>query len=129
MSVPENLKFTKEHEWIRVEERVGTVGVTDFAQKELGDIVFVEHPPLQKEVKQFQECGVLESVKTVSSLFSPVSGQITEINAQLTGSPDLVNKDPYGAGWIYKIQFENATELENLLDPAQYQAHIGTLAH
>jgi len=125
MNLPENLKYTKDHEWILVEGGVGTVGITDHAQGELGDVVFVELPAVGKAVKQADSFGTIEAVKAVSDLYSPVSGSIAEINKELAGTPELVNRDPYGKGWMVKIRLTNPDELKNLLDAAAYKALLG----
>jgi glycine cleavage system H protein len=125
MSFPANLKYTKEHEWVLVEGNIGTVGVTDHAQSELGDVVFVELPAVGKVLKQSDSFGTIEAVKAVSDLFSPLSGTVTEVNTELDGAPELVNKEPYGKGWMVKIQLSNPGEVASLLTAAQYQALIG----
>ncbi len=126
MQFPENLKYTKEHEWIRVEDnQIGVVGITDYAQSELGDIVYVELPQIGKVVKQLESFGTIEAVKAVSDLFSPVSGEIIEVNEKLKDSPDLINKDPYGEGWIIKIKISDLKELDNLLSVEDYKKLIG----
>lgn len=126
MQFPENLKYTKEHEWIRVEDnQIGVVGITDYAQSELGDIVYVELPQIGKVVKQLEPFGTIEAVKAVSDLFSPVSGEVIEVNEKLKDSPDLVNKDPYGEGWIIKIKINDLKELDNLLSAEDYRKLIG----
>ncbi|MBP2018422.1 glycine cleavage system H protein [Symbiobacterium terraclitae] len=121
-NVPADLKYTKEHEWIRVEGNVGVVGITWFAQDQLGDVVFVELPEVGRELKQNEQFGVVESVKTVSDLYIPVSGKVVEVNTKLEGSPELINQDPYGEGWILKIEIANPAELDSLLDAAGYEA-------
>jgi glycine cleavage system H protein len=125
MLIPEDLKYTKEHEWIRVEGNIGTVGITDFAQSELGDIVFVDLNKNLTEVTQGQVFGTVEAVKTVSDLFSPVSGKIVEFNTNLETNAEVVNKDPYGEGWMIKIELSNPSELDNLLDANAYRSLIG----
>jgi len=125
MLIPEDLKYTKEHEWIRVEGNIGTVGITDFAQSELGDIVFVDLNKNLSEVTQGQVFGTVEAVKTVSDLFSPVSGKIVEFNTNLETNAEVVNKDPYGEGWMIKIELSNPSELDNLLDANAYRTLIG----
>ena len=119
--VPENLKYTKEHEWIRVEGNVGAVGITDHAQEALGDVVFVELPVAGKRVAQGEEACSVESSKAASSIYAPASGTVKQVNEDLTADPSLVNSDPYGQGWIYKIELSNPAELETLLTPEQYQ--------
>jgi glycine cleavage system H protein len=125
MLIPEDLRYTKEHEWIRVEGNIGTVGITDFAQSELGDIVFVDLNKNLTEVTQGQVFGTVEAVKTVSDLFSPVSGKIVEFNTNLETNAEVVNKDPYGEGWMIKIELSNPSELDNLLDANAYRSLIG----
>jgi glycine cleavage system H protein len=125
MLIPEDLKYSKEHEWIRVEGNIGTVGITDFAQSELGDIVFVDLNKNLSEVTQGQVFGTVEAVKTVSDLFSPVSGKIVEFNTNLETNAEVVNKDPYGEGWMIKIELSNPSELDNLLDANAYRSLIG----
>jgi glycine cleavage system H protein len=125
MTFPENLKYTKDHEWILVNGTTGTVGITDHAQGELGDVVFVELPAVGKTVKQHDSFGTIEAVKAVSDLYAPVSGTIAEVNAALTNAPDTVNKDPYGKGWMVKITLSNPAEVAALLDAAGYKALIG----
>src|SRR3989338_5152289 len=124
MNFPEDLKYTKEHEWIRVEGKNGTIGITDYAQKELGDIVFVDLPELNSELEHNAAFGVVESVKAVSDLFSPISGKVVKINSALNDEPELVNKDPYGKGWMLSIEIKDAGELNNLFDASQYQAYV-----
>lgn len=125
MLIPEDLKYTKEHEWIRVEGNIGVIGITDFAQSELGDIVFVDLNKDKIEVKQGEVFGTVEAVKTVSDLYAPISGKIIEFNPVLESSADIVNKDPYGEGWLVKIEISNPSELDNLLDAEAYKALIG----
>lgn len=125
MNLPENLKYTKDHEWIRVEGTTGTVGITDHAQGELGDVVFVELPAAGRSVKQGESFGTIEAVKAVSDLYAPVSGSVTDVNPDLNGTPELVNKDPYGKGWMVKIQLSKPDELKNLLDAAAYSSMLG----
>ncbi len=126
MQFPENLKYTKEHEWIRVEDNfIGVVGITEYAQSELGDIVYVELPQIGKVVKQLESFGTIEAVKTVADLFAPVSGEIIEVNEKLKSSPELINKDPYGEGWIIKIKIKDLNELNNLLSAEDYRKLIG----
>lgn len=125
MNIPDDLKYTKEHEWIRVEGNIGTVGITDFAQSELGDIVFVNLNKSKTEVKQGEVFGTIEAVKTVSDLFAPVSGKIIEYNNKLESNAEIVNKDPYGEGWLVKIEISNPEELNNLLDAEAYKTLIG----
>jgi glycine cleavage system H protein len=123
--IPAELKYTKEHEWVIVEGKIATIGITDHAQSELGDIVFVEMPELGKQLTQNGEFGVVESVKTVSNLYSPVSGKITAVNELLGGKPETINKDPYGQGWIIKVENINADELNKLLNAEEYKKFLG----
>jgi glycine cleavage system H protein len=125
MTFPEHLKYTKDHEWILVEGTTGTVGITDHAQGELGDVVFVELPAPGKSVKIGESFGTIEAVKAVSDLYAPISGQITVTNEELSATPELVNKDPYGKGWMVKVKITNPDELKGLMDAAAYQALIG----
>jgi glycine cleavage system H protein len=122
MNVPENLLYTKDHEWLRVEGNIGYVGVTDFAQGELGDIVFIEIETVGETLKKEEVFGTIEAVKTVSDMFMPVSGEILELNPALEETPDVVNKDPYGKGWMIKIKITNPSETGSLLSPEQYKA-------
>ena len=119
MSV-EQLKYTKEHEWIRVEGEIATMGITDYAQGELGDVVFVELPGVGTKVNQMQPFGTIEAVKTVADLFAPVSGEVIEINALIESSPAIVNSDPYGQGWFIKIKIADKSELKSLLSYNEY---------
>ena len=125
MTLPATLKYTKDHEWIRVEGDVAYIGITDHAQKELGDIVYVDIDTLDKEVAQHEVFGTVEAVKTVSDLFSPISGTVLEINDKLGDAPETVNADPYGNGWMVKISIKNPTELEELLSSEAYGELIG----
>ena len=125
MNLPATLKYTKEHEWIRVEGDVAFIGVTDHAQKELGDIVYVDIDTLDKEVARDEVFGTVEAVKTVSDLFSPISGTVLEINDKLDGSPELVNSDPYGDGWMIKMSVSDPAELEALLSAETYGELVG----
>ena len=120
MNLPTDLKYTKEHEWIRVEGDVAYIGITDHAQKELGDIVYVDIDTLDKEVAQNDVFGTVEAVKTVSDLFSPITGTVLEVNSHLDGTPEAVNADPYGDGWMIKMSIANPAELEYLLTAEAY---------
>lgn len=124
MSVPSNLLYTKDHEWVLVEGEIATVGVTDFAQGELGDVVFVEIETEGESLAFGETFGTIEAVKTVSDLFMPVAGVVAEVNAKLEDTPDVVNSDPYGDGWMVKIKIENSEDLKSLLSPADYEALI-----
>ncbi|MDP3683391.1 MAG: glycine cleavage system protein GcvH [Ignavibacteria bacterium] len=125
MNIPQALKYTKEHEWISVTGNIATVGITDYAQGELGDVVFVDIDPNLQEVKQNSNFGTIEAVKTVSELYAPCSGKVLEINKMLTETPETVNVDPYGEGWMIKIEITNPAELSELLDDAAYSQLIG----
>lgn len=125
MNVPGNLKYTKDHEWLRVEGNMAYVGVTDFAQSELGDIVFVEIETVGETMKKEEVFGTIEAVKTVSDMFMPVGGEILEMNPAIEETPDVVNKDPYGKGWMIKIIITDTSEVNLLLTPEQYKELIG----
>jgi glycine cleavage system H protein len=125
MNIPSNLKYTKEHEWIRVEGEVAYVGITDYAQGELGEIVFVEIETVGESLAENATFGSVEAVKTVSDLFMPMSGEILEMNPALEDHPELVNNDPYGDGWMIKVAINDLAELDTLLDAAAYEALIG----
>jgi glycine cleavage system H protein len=125
MNVPGNLKYTKDHEWIRVEGNIGYIGITDFAQGELGDIVFVEIETVGETLKKEEVFGTIEAVKTVSDIFMPVGGEILEMNQEIGENPDLVNKDPYGKGWMIRIKIANSSEISGLLTPEKYKTLIG----
>ena len=120
--IPSELRYTKEHEWVRVEGDVATVGITQHAADQLGDIVFVELPEPGKRLEQFATFGVVESVKAVSDLFAPVAGEVLEGNAGLATTPEIVNSDPYGAGWMLRVRLSDPAQLGQLLDPAAYEA-------
>ena len=124
-NVPTDLKYAKSHEWVRVSGDTATVGITDHAQHELTDIVFVELPAVGRTVKAGEACAVVESVKTASDIYSPVSGEILEVNQAVVDKPELVNTDPHGNGWFYKIKLSDAAELNALLTPENYKAQIG----
>ena len=125
MNIPTNLKYTKDHEWVAVDGDVATVGITDFAQGELGDIVYVEVETLDETLAMEEVFGTVEAVKTVSDLFLPVSGEIIEFNEALESEPEAVNSDPYGAGWMIKIKMSDPAELDDLLSDADYAVLIG----
>ncbi|KIX90300.1 glycine cleavage system protein H [Staphylococcus microti] len=125
MAVPSNLKYSKEHEWVKVEGNTAIIGITDFAQNELGDIVFVELPEVDDEVSEGDTFGSVESVKTVSELYSPVSGKVIEVNESLEDEPEAVNESPYENAWMVKVELTDESELEALLDAASYEAMIG----
>lgn len=126
MHFPENLRYTKDHEWIRLEEgNTAVIGITDFAQRELGDIVYVDVPTVGKTLNAEEVFGTVEAVKTVSDLYLPVAGTITEVNAALESQPELVNNDPYGAGWMVKITVNNPADIDALMDAATYTGMVG----
>jgi glycine cleavage system H protein len=124
MNIPENLKFTKDHEWVKVEGNTAIVGITDFAQSELGDIVFVEIETEDEELEKEEVFGTIEAVKTVSDLYMPVSGKVVEVNEELESKPELVNKEPYDGGWMIKIEMNNPDEVSELLSASQYKELI-----
>ena len=124
MEFPEGLLYTKEHEWLKVEDNQATVGITDYAQSELGDVVFVELPAVGEELEQSKRLGVVESVKTVSDLFSPLSGKIIEINTALEAEPELVNSFPFEKGWMIKLEIKDKAEMKNLLSAADYKKFV-----
>jgi glycine cleavage system H protein len=125
MNIPDNLKYTKEHEWVRLEGDVAVIGITDFAQSELGDIVFVEVETVDEALAADEVFGTIEAVKTVSDLFMPVSGEVVAFNEGVEDDPSLVNDDPYGEGWLIKVKVNDAGDVAALLDAAGYKAHIG----
>ena len=125
MNIPSELKYTKEHEWVRLEGDVAVIGITDFAQGELGDIVFVEVETVDESLGADEVFGTIEAVKTVSDLFMPVAGEVTEFNEAVDDDPALVNSDPYGEGWLIKVKVEDALAVEGLMDAETYKAHIG----
>ena len=124
MNLPENLKYTDDHEWVSINDGVATVGITDFAQSELGDIIFVEFPDTGISVNQKETSGTLEAVKTVADIYSPVTGEIIEINENLESKPELINEDPYKNGWILKIKMTNLEEFDGLLSNKDYEKLI-----
>lgn len=125
MNIPANLKYTKDHEWVKIDGTVATVGITEFAQGELGDIVYVEIETEGENLAKEEIFGTVEAVKTVSDLFMPLSGKVLEFNKELEAAPDKVNSDPYGAGWMIKVELSNAAEANELLSAADYKALIG----
>ena len=125
MSVPEDLKYAETHEWVRIDKAIGTVGITDHAQAELTDIVFVELPKVGAKVTAKQQAAVVESVKAASDIYSPVSGEIAEVNSELENNPALVNTAPYAEGWLFKVRLEQGVDLSELKDAAAYRAQIG----
>jgi glycine cleavage system H protein len=125
---PADYRYTKDHEWIKLEGAVGTVGITDYAQKELGDVVFVELPKIGIKMNAGQSFGSVESVKAVSDIFMPVSGEITEINSSLVDAPEKINQDPQGSAWLVRIRLSDPQEASNLMDAAAYEAYVSTQA-
>lgn len=125
MNVPEDLNYAETHEWIRLDGDTGTVGITDHAQAELTDIVYVDPPKVGSKVTAGQAAAVVESVKAASDIYSPVDGEVTEVNEGLSSDPALVNTDPYGAGWLFKVRVANASQIASLKSPAEYRAQIG----
>ena len=125
MKVPENVKYTNDHEWVRVEGKIGIIGITDYAQGELGDAVFIDIDSDLSEISKGQSFGTIEAVKTVSDIFAPFSGKVIEINKNLAESPELVNTDPYGNGWMIKAELKNPADLNDLLDANAYKALVG----
>jgi len=124
MNIPENLKYTKDHEWLKIDGDEAMIGITDYAQNELGDIVFIEVETVDEELDREETFGTIEAVKTVSDMFMPVSGTVVEFNETLENSPEVVNSDPYGDGWIIKVKIANLDELDDLLDAAAYKELI-----
>jgi glycine cleavage system H protein len=124
-NVPTDLKFAKSHEWVRISGDTATVGISDHAQHELTDIVFVELPQLNRQLKAGESCAVVESVKTASDIYAPMSGQVVEVNKAVVDNPALVNTEPYGGGWFFKLKLANAAEAGPLLTPDQYKAEVG----
>lgn len=124
MNIPENLKYTKDHEWVKVDGNQVIIGITEYAQGELGDIVFVDIDPDIQEFVNGESFGTIEAVKTVSDLFAPCNGKVIEVNSSLEDQPELINTDPYGEGWIIKVELSDPSELDGLLDSATYQAQI-----
>ncbi|HLN52711.1 MAG TPA: glycine cleavage system protein GcvH [Lentimicrobium sp.] len=125
MNIPVDLKYTKDHEWIKVDGDIAYVGVTDYAQGELGDIVFIEVETVGEVIEEGETFGSIEAVKTVSDMFMPVTAEVLEFNEALNSSPELINKDPYGEGWIVKVRIEDASQLKNLMDAEAYKEHLG----
>lgn len=124
MDVPHDLRYTREHEWVRIEDGIAVVGITDHAQDQLGDIVFVDFPEEGAEMLQFEKFGEIESVKAVSDLFAPLTGEVVEVNSRLEGEPELVNTSPYGEGWMLKMNMANPRELEALMTAADYERFV-----
>jgi len=129
MNLPEGLKYTKEHEWVKIDGDIATVGITDFAQQQLTDIVFVELPEKGKRVEQSKQAAVVESVKSVSDIFAPLSGEVTEVNSSIVDTPEKLNKDPYGEGWLFKIKITDRSKIDNLLSAKEYEEFVKSEAH
>ena len=125
MNFPENMKYTADHEWIRIEGKFGWIGITDYAQGELGDIVYIEVPAVGTKVEKGKSFGTIEAVKAVSDLFAPVAGEVVEINTEIKDHPEIVNKDPYGKGWMVKIMISDSAQLDTLLDVQAYKNLVG----
>ncbi|MGQ9617746.1 MAG: glycine cleavage system protein GcvH [Candidatus Aminicenantia bacterium] len=125
---PQDFYYTKEHEWVKVEGEKGIVGITDYAQKSLGDIVYVELPPLGKTVKFMETAGTIESVKAASDIFSPITGEVLEVNENLKDSPELINKDPHGNGWLFVVKLHDKTELKKLMPAVEYEKYVDSLS-
>jgi glycine cleavage system H protein len=125
MNFPDDVKYTADHEWIRTEGKFGLMGITDYAQSELGDIVYIEIPAVGIKVEKGKSCGTIEAVKAVSDLFAPVSGEVVEVNPEIKDHPEIVNKDPYGSGWLVKILISEPAQLDTLLDGQAYKTLIG----
>ncbi|HEK85092.1 MAG TPA: glycine cleavage system protein GcvH [Candidatus Aminicenantes bacterium] len=126
---PENLFYTKDHEWIKVEGEEAVIGITDFAQKQLGDIIYVDLPAVGKSLEAHQAVSSVESVKSVSDVYCPVSGEVTAVNSELAQNPDLLNKDPYGQGWIVRIKIKDKSELNKLMKASDYEKYVEGLEH
>ncbi len=125
MTVPQDLRYSKEHEWVRLDGDTATIGITQFAQEQLGDVVFVELPEKGASVRQFASLGVVESVKAASDIYSPLSGEVVERNVKVIEKPELVNTAPYGDGWMLRVKLADKAELQKLLSPEEYRSHIG----
>jgi glycine cleavage system H protein len=125
MTFPPELKYTRDHEWLRIEKDTGTIGITDYAQGELGDVVFVELPEIGKQIEKGEPFGTVEAVKAVSDLYAPVTGEVVEVNKELESASELVNKEPYTRGWMIKVRLKDQAEVAALLDAAKYRAHVG----
>lgn len=126
METPRDLRYSKEHEWVRLEGETATVGITDFAQDQLGDIVYLDLPAAGTRLEQFAKLGEIESVKSVSELFTPVGGEVTEMNQAAVDQPEIVNQEPYGGGWLIRLRVADAAQLNNLLSADEYDAHVAT---
>ena len=121
---PENFRYTKDHEWVKIEGDTASVGITDFAQSQLGDVVFVELPEIGEELKSHQTLGVVESVKAVSDIYSPISGEVTEVNEGLNDDPEILNQDPHSKGWIIKLKIKDKSELDELMSASEYEKYL-----
>jgi glycine cleavage system H protein len=128
-NIPNDLRYTKEHEWVKIEKGIGTIGITDYAQHALTDIVFVELPEIGKKAEQSKQLCVVESVKSVSDIFAPVSGEVVGVNNELEGKPENVNNEPYGRGWIVKVKVSSNDELNNLMDAEAYKSYLKGMKH
>ena len=126
---PENFYYTKDHEWLKVEGEEAVIGITDFAQKQLGDIIYVDLPPVGKSLEAHQAVSSVESVKSVSDVYSPVSGEVVTVNTELSQAPDLINKDPHGQGWIVRLKMKDKSELNNLMKAGDYEKYLEGLEH
>ncbi len=126
---PNDRRYTREHEWVKLDGDIATVGITDFAQSELGDVTYIEMPQVGREINQGESFGVVESVKAVSDVYAPVSGEIVEVNGALEGQPETVNSSPYEDAWLIKLRVQNPSQLEQLLDAAAYQQHVQATGH
>ncbi len=125
MNYPDNLKYSEDHEWIKIDGNIATIGITEFAQGELGDVVFIELPEVDDEINENEPFGTIEAVKTVSDMLSPLSGKVMEVNESLNDKPETINSDPYEKGWIIKIEFSDKSELKNLMDSKSYKEFVG----
>ena len=125
MKFPENLKYSEDHEWVKIDGNIATIGITEFAQGELGDVVFIELPKVDDELNENKPSGTIEAVKTVSDMLSPLSGKVMEVNESLNDEPETINSDPYEKGWIVKIEFSDKDELKNLMDSKSYKEFVG----
>lgn len=124
MNVQPDLRYTKDHEWIRLEGKQGTIGITDHAQEELGDVVYVELPAVGQQIQKSKSLGVVESVKAVSEIFSPVNGKVVEVNSALSGKPEQINQDPYGKAWMVKMEVADPSDLDNLMNAEEYKKYV-----
>lgn len=129
MENPKDLKYTKDHDWAKIEGEIATIGITDFAQEQLTDVVFVELPEKGRHVTQFKQAAIVESVKSVSDVFAPLSGEILEVNEELKDKPELINKDPYGKGWVLKIRIEDKDEVKSLMSAMEYEKYLKEKKH